>query len=447
MISVQIKKGYRTKIAGGPSPEVEPLGKPDQVALLPERIPFVKPRLKVKIGDKVKVGTPVFEDKRNPNLIFLSPGGGKIATIDLGPRRVIRKVVVALDQDEEYETFPIVTEAQLENIERESLINTIMTGGLWPLFRELPFRDVASPVSIPPCIIVSLVANEPFQPAPQAYLKGNISLFEFGIKILQKLSQNLIISTSYDNSFVPEQLNRYVTHVCQGGYPAEDPGVLLYHIKKTQAENQAWFINGQDLLLVAKLLGTGKYPVARTVVLGGTLAREKKHFFTRIGVPLGHLTKGRKVTVDNSRYIVGGIFRGYSDNKDSYMGFYETSLALIPEGKEKEFLGFARPGFNKPSRSRVFLSYFNKSLLPMDCNCHGEERACINCGFCSEICPVDILPQFTYKCILADEIDEALAHGMLDCVECGLCTYVCPSKIELCDVIKNTRKAYYLEQL
>ena len=76
MISVQIKKGYRTKIAGGPSPEVEPLEKPAQVALLPEKIPFVKPRLKVKIGDKVKVGTPVFEDKRNSNLTFFIAGRG-----------------------------------------------------------------------------------------------------------------------------------------------------------------------------------------------------------------------------------------------------------------------------------------------------------------------------------------------------------------------------------
>lgn len=447
MISVKIKKGCRTKIAGGPSPEVESLGKPAQVALLPEKIPFVKPRLKVKIGDKVKIGTPVFEDKRNPNLIFLSPGGGKIASIDLGPRRVIKKVVVTLDKDEEYEAFPIITESRLKNIERESLIKTIMTGGLWPLFRELPFRDIADPDAVPPYIIVNLDANEPFQPMPEAYLKGNIALFEFGIKILKKLSQNLIISTSSDNSFVPEQLSRYVTHVCRGAYPAEDPGVLLYHIKKTQAENKAWYLNGQDLLLVAMLLSTGKYPVARTVVLGGTLAREKKHFLTRTGVPLNHLTEGRTMNVDSLRYIVGGIFKGYSDNEDSFMGFYETSLVLIPEGNEKEFLGFARPGFNKPSRSRAFLSYFNKSLLPMDCNCHGEERACINCGFCTEICPVDILPQFTYKCILSDEIDEALAHGMLDCVECGLCTYVCPSKIELCGVIKNTKKAYYLEQL
>jgi Na+-transporting NADH:ubiquinone oxidoreductase subunit A len=48
---------------------------------------------------------------------------------------------------------------------------------------------------------------------------------------------------------------------------------------------------------------------------------------------------------------------------------------------------------------------------------------------------------------LADEIEDALGHGMLDCVECGLCTYVCPSKVELCETLKKTKKAYYLEQL
>jgi Na+-transporting NADH:ubiquinone oxidoreductase subunit A len=166
-----------------------------------------------------------------------------------------------------------------------------------------------------------------------------------------------------------------------------------------------------------------------------------------MGVPLNHITKEHADGAGTARYIVGGIFKGYTGSKDSYMGFYETSLVLIPEGDEKEFLGFARPGFNKPSRSRAFLSFLNKSSMAMDCNCHGEERACINCGFCAEVCPVDILPQFTYKNILADEIEAALSHGLLDCVECCLCTFVCPSKIELRNLLKEAKKTYFLEQL
>ena len=52
------------------------------------------------------------------------------------------------------------------------------------------------------------------------------------------------------------------------------------------------------------------------------------------------------------------------------------------------------------------MSAFNPALMPMDCNRHGEERACINCGYCAQVCPVDILPQFTYKTILADALDK-----------------------------------------
>jgi Na+-transporting NADH:ubiquinone oxidoreductase subunit A len=447
MISVNIKKGFGLNISGEPSHKVEVLEKPTRVALLPERIPFVKPRLKVKIGDQVKVGTPIFEDKRNPDMIFLSPGGGEIIQINFGPRRVVKKVVVALDHDEAYEELPTFSETQVDSIERKELVRVLMASGLWPFFRELPFRDVADPDFTPPAIIVNLDATEPFLPVPEVYLKGYTDLFEFGLKILRKLSQTVFISTSADNAFVLQQLSGSVTHTYKGNYPANDPGVLLYHIKKTPDTNRTWYINGQDVLLLARLLKTGSYPVERTVSLGGNLVNNKTHLLTRAGVPLNHIILDRAEISDAARYIVGGIFRGYIGNKDSYMGFYETSLTLISEGAEKEFFGFARPGFKKPSRSRAFLSFFNKSPMPMDCNFHGEERACINCGYCAEVCPVDILPQFTYKSILTDEIEEALAHGLLDCVECGLCTYVCPCKIELCDTLKNTKKAYYLEQI
>jgi Na+-transporting NADH:ubiquinone oxidoreductase subunit A len=77
---------------------------------------------------------------------------------------------------------------------------------------------------------------------------------------------------------------------------------------------------------------------------------------------------------------------------------------------------------------------------------HGGERACIACGYCAQVCPVDIFPQFTYKAVLAEEIEESLEHGLLDCVECGLCSYVCPSKIELFETLKNAKAAFYREK-
>ncbi|MFP4039266.1 MAG: 4Fe-4S dicluster domain-containing protein [Desulfosudaceae bacterium] len=131
--------------------------------------------------------------------------------------------------------------------------------------------------------------------------------------------------------------------------------------------------------------------------------------------------------------------------KDGYLGFYDTALNVLPAGDQPEFLGFARPGWNKPSRSRTFLSFLNRGPFSPDTGRHGEERACVNCGSCAEVCPVDLLPQFTLKCVLAGEVEEALAHGLLDCVECGLCAYVCPSKIELRHLLRQAKVDYYNE--
>ena len=58
---------------------------------------------------------------------------------------------------------------------------------------------------------------------------------------------------------------------------------------------------------------------------------------------------------------------------------------------------------------------------------------------------MDILPQFTYKAILSGEVEEALAHGLLDCVECGLCSYVCPAKLELTETLQQAKEDFYKE--
>jgi len=445
MISIKIKKGYHLALEGQPTPEIETLDKPADIAVLPERIPFVKPRLTVKVGDAVNIGSPLFVDKRNPAIRFLSPGGGKITRINFGARRSIKEIVIRLDENETHESFGKIAEKDLSTIGRRRLIQTIMEGGLWPLIRELPFRDIARPDTVPPGLFVHLDDVEPFHPVPEAYLGGKTGLFKYGLEALQRLVDGKVyISIADRKTRLPKELEQLVTHTVSGNYPATDPGVLLYHLKRSPRENRSWFISGQEVLLVAQLLKSGQYPTRKMVVLAGSSARERKHFQTRIGFPLRQITQNRAEA--GCRYVVGGIYRGYKASDATYMGFYESSLSLIPEGDQREFLGFVRPGFRKPSYSRAFGSCLRTSVLEIDCNRHGGERACIACGNCAGVCPVNIFPQLTFKSILADEMEEYLAHGLLDCVECGLCSYVCPSKIELLTTFKKAKAQYYREQ-
>jgi Na+-transporting NADH:ubiquinone oxidoreductase subunit A len=427
--------------------ELEYLPPPREVAAVAGRLHTVKPRLAVKLGDRVKTGSLLFADKRRPEIQFRSPGGGTVSAVNYGPRRRLQEVVVALDDEEEPEEFPQLSEAELASIDRRRLIDRIIGGGLWPLIRELPFREAARPETTPPAIFVYLDNLDPFHPLPQVYLEGQDDLLAFGLRVLERLAEKPpVVTACQENADRLANLKDRVNRPFTGNYPAHDPGVMLYRTKTSAAENHAWFIEGQDLLLIAELLKSGRFPTGRVVTLGGPAATRPGHFRTRIGAPLAALTDGR-TAAGEVRLVAGGVLTGNPTLRDSHLGLFEKALVLLPEGNTSgDFLGWTLPGAQTPSYSRAFLSSFRRrGEFPLDCNRHGGLRACIQCNFCTQVCPVDILPQLTYKAILAGEVEESLDHGLLDCVECGLCSLVCPSKIELLKTLRQAREQFYEE--
>jgi Na+-transporting NADH:ubiquinone oxidoreductase subunit A len=447
MKTIRVKKGYSLNIVGSPSTALKNAEQPTHLALLPEHIPFVKPRLKIAKGDHVALGSPLIEDKRNTDIQFLSPGGGRIADIRFGPRRVIQEIIIQLDESEKKNDFERYNQDDIDKMSREQLVQVLVAGGLWPLIKELPFRDYARPDFLPPALFVSLGSLEPFHPAPQVYLADNEALFSLGLTVLNKLAEDRVyVCRHLADTKSASLLDGLINLTYTGNYPAHDPGVLLYRMKSSPQENCAWYVDGQDVILIAQMLRSGVYPTERVVSLGGAGARQAKHFITRMGAPLSAIAAGQTES-QSWRYIQGGILSGYGTRPRSYLGFSETALNLLPEGNRKgELLGLFNPGYRKPTFSRAFLSKLNHQEFEMNCSMNGSERACIACGYCALVCPVDILPQFTYKAILAGEVEESLEHGLLDCVECALCSYVCPSKIELFETIKNAKAAFYKEK-
>lgn len=449
MQSIKIRKGYRLNISGAPNNELARFDHPDQVAITPERIPFVKPRLMVSAGDQVKLGSILFEDRRRPEIKFLSPGGGKVAAVNYGPRRVIREIVITLDPHEERVDFGKIDEKTLRQMPRQELTAHLVNAGVWPYLKSLPFGDIAPLDQAPRQIIVSLKTQQPFAARPEVYLAGQKDLFLGGLKILEKIGgaarKVLVVADMESTRKLPDYAS-IISYRMEGAYPSDDPGVFNYHFKTASDQNKNWYIDGQDLLQFSRLCRTGIYPVERIVAVGGSRAGTRHHAATRSGVSIAHLVHDMTVP-EGTRFMMGGVFCGYEVPADAYLGFYETSLQLLPDGKFKEFGALFNPGLTKSSYSRTFLSTLNPAPLELNCNTHGGVRACIACGHCMRVCPVDIFPQLTYKAILADEVEEYLAHGLLDCVECGLCSYVCPSKIELTATLKDARAAYYKEQI
>ncbi|MCP4164216.1 MAG: 4Fe-4S dicluster domain-containing protein [Deltaproteobacteria bacterium] len=441
MKNINIKKGY-TQVFDVES-RLEKAISSKEVALTPSRIPFIKPKLLVKKGDLLKIGSPVFFDKRNPEIKFLSPAGGVVKNIVFGERRVIKKILIVIEK-EEYEQFESINHDKISKTDRADLVKHIINGGLWPLFRELPYRDYPNKDKIPPQIIVNLNSPEPEGPSPSVYLENEENNFFAGLEILNKLSdKTFIISDASDE--VPDQIDKLITHKVAGNYPANDPGTFLYHIKKNIPENSSWYIFGQDLIMIAKLVLSGKYPTDKVVTVSGSMNKDDNlHYRVRVGAPLNDLVKH---TFDDFKIIQGGVFRGYDTSDTPYSGYFENSFNLLKKEGEDALFGFVMPGFKKNTVSKTFFSFLNTGTREIECSLNGEERACVNCGTCSKFCPVDMFPNITYKAVYADEVEEAIFSGLLDCVECGVCSFVCPSKIELAKDLKNAKSEYYKEQV
>ncbi len=441
MKSINIKKGY-TQVFEVES-RLEKAISSKEIALTPSRLPFIKPKLLVKNGDFLKVGTAVFFDKRNPEIKFLSPAGGVVKDIVFGERRVIKKIVIGVEK-EKSEQFESISHDNISKKDRADLVELLINGGLWPLFRELPYRDYPNKEKIPPQIIVNLNSPEPEGPSPSVYLENEENYFLTGLEILKKLSDKTFVVSDASEE-IPDQIDKLITHKVAGKYPANDPGTFLYHIKKNIPENNSWYIFGQDLIMIARLVLSGKYPTDKIVTISGSINKDdNKHYQARVGAPLSDLINS---DYDDFKIIQGGVFRGYNTTDTPYSGYFENSFNLLKKEGEDVLFGFVMPGLKKNTVSRTFFSFLNPGRKDIECSLNGEERACVNCGTCSKFCPVDMYPNITYKAVYADEVEDAVFSGLLDCVECGICSFVCPSKIELAKDLKNAKAEYYKEQV
>jgi electron transport complex protein RnfC len=60
-----------------------------------------------------------------------------------------------------------------------------------------------------------------------------------------------------------------------------------------------------------------------------------------------------------------------------------------------------------------------------------DERTCLRCGRCVDVCPMNLFPSLIAQAIQNNDLKTADKAGMTDCMKCGSCAYVCPAHIRL----------------
>ncbi len=106
-------------------------------------------------------------------------------------------------------------------------------------------------------------------------------------------------------------------------------------------------------------------------------------------------------------------------------------MSLLPEGRDREFMHYLRPGANKHSVTRAFLSsWMGRRLLPLTTTTNGSPRAMVPIGNYEAVMPLDILPTQLLRALLVGDTETAQKLGCLELDEedLALCTYVCAGK-------------------
>jgi len=437
---ILIKKGLNLPITGDPEQTIYD-GKPvKSVAVIGADYNGMKPTMKVQVGDNVKLGQVLFEDKKTPGVAYTAPGAGKVAAINRGEKRVLQSVVIKLEGDEQ-ETFRIFSEQELATINRQQVVENLVKSGLWTCFRTRPYSKVPSPESVPHSIFITAMDTSPLAANPELFLDEQRGAFTNGLKIVAKLTEGKTFLCKAAGANIPgSELSGMTTEEFDGVHPAGLAGTHIHFLDPVSIDKTVWSLNYQDVVAVGKLFTTGRLFTERVISLAGPEVKKPRLVRTRIGANLEDLLAGELSSKDN-RIISGSVLSGRKANEAfCFLGRYHLQVSVLEEGKKREFLGWLSLGAGKYSVKNVFLSkLFPGRKFAFTTSEEGNKRAMVPVGAYEKVMPLDIQPTFLLRSLIVEDTDKAQALGCLELDEedLGLCTFVCPGKYDYGSILRN----------
>ncbi len=442
MAVIKIKKGRDLPIEGAPSADISNAANSSRFSLLPPDFYGLKFKLEVKEGDKVKAGSPLMSNRAVPQMLFTSPAGGTVCAINRGERRKLLEIVIEKSQEEEFESFDSFEAKDIASLGAERIKQQLLASGVWPCIRQRPFSKVANPSQAPKSIFINAMDTEPNTADINILLQGREREFQAGVDIIKQLTTGKVFlcSDARTANVAPaiSGAQGAESHQFSGPHPAGNVGTHIQHLDPINKGDVVWYLNAQNAADIGKLFLTGRLPVNRLVALCGSAARQRQYYHTRLGAELQSIIQDR-VEGGDVRIINGGVLTGTQSSVKGYLGFYNSTITIIPEAGPKELFGWMKPGLSKPTFSRMFLSAFRGGTYNIDTCLNGEDRAIVASHVYDSLVALDVLPSFLIKACLAQDVEEMEQLGLFECApeDFSLCTYACISKTNVDSIIRD----------
>ncbi len=436
---IKIKKGLTINLAGAAEPLFSEVNEAKFYGIKPSDYVGLTPKLRVKVGDTVKVGTTLFVDKQNQDTCFVSPVSGVVKEVRRGERRKVLAVIVESDGQYEHEQFEPL---DLEQVSREELIKDLQKTGLWNMLTERPYGVIANPEHDPKAIYLSCFDTAPLSIDYDPVLLGREDAFKTGLEVLKKLTQGYVhIGLEHGRvSKVFESLRGVRKTYFSGPHPAGNVGTQLAQCDPINKGEVVWTIKLQDVIAFGERFLKHRYDAATVVAIAGSEVIRPSYIRTRRGASITPLLENNLKKEEKLRIISGNVLSGTQVGEDDFLGAFDIQVCVIPEGDSHNFLGWITPNFNKMTVHRTSPSFFiRKKEYRLDANMNGGERAMIFSGEYDKVLPMDILPEFLFKAIIVNDIDKMEQLGIYEVLpeDVALCEFVCTSKIPLQQILRD----------
>ncbi|MFN3164443.1 MAG: Na(+)-translocating NADH-quinone reductase subunit A [Pseudohongiellaceae bacterium] len=440
---IRIKRGLNLPISGSPEQFITGSHQPREVAVLGRDYVGMKPTMNVAVGDQVKLGQPLFSDKKNPQVNYTAPGCGEIKATNRGYQRRLLSVVIELHGDDQVD-LNHYSAAQLASLERNTLIADLLASGLWTAIRKRPFSKVPDPKAVPRAVFVNAMDSNPLAADPMVAIADRVKEFVTAINLLAKLPEERLFLCLGDNdplSLAAEDFaDNVVVQQFKGPHPSGLTGTHIHYLQPAGVGNEIWYLGYQDVIAIGQQFTTGILDTSRVISFAGPQVQEPRLLRTRLGANLDELVLG-ELHPQESRVISGSVLGGCkAEGYEAFLGRYDNQVTVLREGRERPLLGYLSPGAKRHSVMGIYVSsLFRDRQLEMTTSTQGSERAMVPIGAYEKVMPLDILPTQLLRALIVGDIETAINLGALELDEedLALCTYVCPGKYEYGPILRD----------
>lgn len=444
----RIRKGLDLPISGNPAQEIGAAPAPPMVALLADDYVGMKPTMFVGVGDSVRRGQALFEDKKTAGVRYTAPAGGTVVAINRGDRRALQSVVIQLDSLElqgghDCVPFDAHTGRHPSELTSRQVRDLLVESGLWTALRARPYGRVPALDSEPSSIFVTATDTDPLAPDVDTVLAGNEAHFDRGIAALAKAGDGVpvYVCKHYGSSLTVRESGSIRVEEFRGPHPSGTAGLHIHLLDPVDRKKLVWHAGYQDVIAIGRLFATGSLPVERVVALAGPAVRRPRLLRTRLGASTETLTR-HELEDGPARVISGSVLSGRSAEGPvfGFLGRYHNQVSALPEDNRRRLLGWLAPGVRTFSVMRLFLS----SWLPVgrfsfSTTTNGSVRAMVPVGTYEKVMPMDILPAPLLRSLLMPNPERAEELGVLELIEedLALCSFVSPEKAEFGRLLRN----------